>query len=394
MDIHDFAHNFLKAQERVEKSQLSKRNKELISKFIDDLTLQNIGTSRLIKYTTMIRIVAGKLDVDLDTATIEDIRKYVSEIQRSSLSPWTKKDYKGVIRKFYKWHYQCKGKNKYPPIVDWITTTVKRSEKKLPSSSDLHLEEDIKKMLNTAENSRDRAFVAILWESGCRISEIGNLQIKQLSFDKLGVMFNVQGKTGSRKIRLISSTAYIASWLNDHPLRHNRDAALWVNFRGQRKHQAMKYRNIRKMLQELARKAGIQKKVNPHIFRHSRATFMASHLTEFQMNQYFGWIQGSDMPSTYVHLNGKEVENAILKLNGIEIAESKKEQQMKPKICTKCNKVNSFDSLHCSQCGTVLDLKLALEMDETQSSADDTMAKLLKDKDVQSLLLKKLRSLI
>jgi integrase/recombinase XerD len=41
------------------------------------------------------------------------------------------------------------------------------------------------------------------------------------------------------------------------------------------------------------------------------------YLKETQMNAYFGWIQGSDMPSTYVHLSGRDIDDAILKANGI-----------------------------------------------------------------------------
>ncbi len=35
------------------------------------------------------------------------------------------------------------------------------------------------------------------------------------------------------------------------------------------------------------------------------------------MNLYFGRVQGSDMPSVYVHLSGRDVDDAILKANGI-----------------------------------------------------------------------------
>jgi integrase/recombinase XerD len=44
---------------------------------------------------------------------------------------------------------------------------------------------------------------------------------------------------------------------------------------------------------------------------------MANYLTEAQMNVYFGWAQGSDTPGVYVHLSGRDVDDAILKANGI-----------------------------------------------------------------------------
>ncbi len=329
MDIHNFERQYNSSRNRLETGKLSPRNKELIRKFIDDLSFENLGTARLCKYSYKMQLIAKEFGKDLDTATIDDVKRVVSKIQmRPDYSPWTKKDYKGIIRRFYKWHTETKGRNKFPPIVDWITTTIRRCEKKLVQPAELHQEDDVGKLLRSAENSRDRAMIAMIWESGARIGEIATLAIGDISFDKYGIVFTVQGKTGSRKIRLISSTPYVASWLNDHPLREQRNAPLWVAFSGKDKNKLLKYRAIRKMFAEIVKKAGLTKRSNPHIFRHSRATFMASHLTEFQMNQYFGWIQGSDMPATYVHMNGKEVEHAIFKLNGLVTDQQQRPQQM------------------------------------------------------------------
>ena len=44
---------------------------------------------------------------------------------------------------------------------------------------------------------------------------------------------------------------------------------------------------------------------------------MTNYLTEAQMNAYFGWVQGSGMPSIYVHLSGRYIDDAVLKANGI-----------------------------------------------------------------------------
>jgi integrase/recombinase XerD len=42
----------------------------------------------------------------------------------------------------------------------------------------------------------------------------------------------------------------------------------------------------------------IKKAVNPHAFRHSRATFMAKHLKEPEMREFFGWGKDSEMPGS------------------------------------------------------------------------------------------------
>jgi integrase/recombinase XerD len=47
------------------------------------------------------------------------------------------------------------------------------------------------------------------------------------------------------------------------------------------------------------------------------ATHLADKLTEAQMKIYFGWSEGSDVPSVYVHLNGRDVEEALLRIYSI-----------------------------------------------------------------------------
>jgi site-specific recombinase XerD len=71
------------------------------------------------------------------------------------------------------------------------------------------------------------------------------------------------------------------------------------------------------MLGKLVKSCGLDKQVYPHLFRHSRATHLADKLTEAQMKILFGWAGNSDVPSVYVHLSGRDVEEALLRIYGI-----------------------------------------------------------------------------
>ncbi len=317
------------------------------------------------------------------------IIEFVSCIQRRDYTLWTKQDYKKIIKRFYKW---LKGDDKiYPDEVSWINADVKRSELNLPGEGDLLTEDDIKKLINAANHPRDKALISMLYESGCRITELGGLRISDVKFDKYGVVIAVRGKTGSRKIRLVSSTPYLMTWLNIHPFKHENDSPLWINIGTKAYNKPVNYNGILRQIKSIARKAGVNKRCNPHLFRHSRATYMANHLTEFQMNQYFGWIQGSSMPSTYVHLSGKEINNAILKLNGVETEEKEeKSSNLRPKNCHRCETINSYDSKYCSICAAPLDIETAMKMEERRRIPDELMTQLIKDPEVQKILLEKI----
>jgi len=63
---------------------------------------EGIGENRALKYLSTLKIVAKSITVDFDRATEADIRAYVGSIERSSLSDWTKHDYKVSLKKFYR----------------------------------------------------------------------------------------------------------------------------------------------------------------------------------------------------------------------------------------------------------------------------------------------------
>jgi site-specific recombinase XerD len=398
MDIHKWDKKYHAAIRSVKKAAIAQKNKDMILTFANELMLENTSKPRIIKYLCTLKIIAENLGKNFDNVTIEDLKQFVGRLQeKTGLSPWTRHSYKIVLKRFYKW---VEGTAEYPEKVAWIKSRISRAEQKLPAEGDLLTEGEVLQVLSVAEHPRDKAFLSVLWESGTRISELGNLKMKNVAFDHHGTLITVQGKTGSRKIRIIASTPYIANWLNMHPMRQDPEAPLWINIGTTNHNQPMEYNGIRTLIQRSFEKAGIVKRVHPHLFRHSRATFMARHLTEFQMNQYFGWVQGSGMPATYVHMSGRDVDNAILTMNGIALDE-KKEVKINIQKCPRCELINSVDSKHCSRCGGVLDLKYAMEIEEQQrqtfeirQKADNLMSRLMKDPDVQKVIIEKLKGMV
>jgi len=88
--------------ESIEDFSISKRNKELIVDFVDYCFSEGLG-ERILKYITTLKHIALSLQTDLEDATEKNIRQYVSSLERSGLSQWTKHDYKIVLKKFYWW---------------------------------------------------------------------------------------------------------------------------------------------------------------------------------------------------------------------------------------------------------------------------------------------------
>jgi len=299
-------------------------NKALLSKFLDYLKANAISEKRILKYQYTLTKMAKILKKPYDKATKEDLIKVVAWIEEQPYTAWTKHDYKVCLKRLFKW---LKGNDEeFPNEVKWIKATVKRNNSKLPE--ELLTEDDIDAMINTATNIRNKAFICVLYESGCRIGELINLKIKHITFDEYSPVIIVNGKTGTRRIRLIDKQELLKTWLKAHPFKDNPDAYVWVSMANNRKNQPLDYHTIGETLRVIAEESGVKKKVNPHNFRHSRATYLASKLTESQLKQMFGWIQSSKMASIYVHLSGRDLDEPLLKMSGLLNEELEKEQNL------------------------------------------------------------------
>ncbi len=75
-------------------------------------------------------------------------------------------------------------------------------------------EDEILRIIRKCNNLRNKALLSALAEFGCRISEIGTMQIKHVSFEQYGTRLTVKGKTGMRKILVINCTPYLQEWIN------------------------------------------------------------------------------------------------------------------------------------------------------------------------------------
>lgn len=168
---------------------------------------------------------------------------------------------------------------------------------------------EIEMMISATETRRNRAVVSLLYESGCRPHEILGLRIKDVEFDEYGLVIRVDGKTGMRRVRIVKYADLVRSYVSFLPKRDNPNTKLFP----------FCDRNLEKMLNKLAVQINCHKNVYPYIFRHSRATHLAKLLTEAEMKEFFGWTADSKMVKTYVHLSGRDIDEKILKIHGINI---------------------------------------------------------------------------
>jgi integrase/recombinase XerD len=395
-DIYNYMKKLTVYENKLEREDILQENKDTIREFKQYLVLKNYSLPRMIKYYEILISVCRTIPKSFKDFTKNDILTIIEDLHARELRPATITTYSAIIKRFFKWH--TGNDEEYPALVKNLKTTLSKSKIKLPNEGDFITEEEVKKLLDTAKNPRDKALVALLWETGARISEIANSAIRDITFDKYGGFITVLGKTGSRKVRIISSIPYIAAWLEYHPCKSDPNSNLFVGYyNGQTRGKNLHYRAFHKVLRDLFINSGIKKKSNPHSFRHARATHLANHLTEFQMNQYFGWAQGSDMPSIYVHLSGKNTDDSLLKLHGLKKDETAEKKSILSKHCVRCRTINQHNAKFCVRCACVMDARSAAditskeeELEKKQDMLDKYFGKLLEDNDFKQMMMEKI----
>jgi integrase len=390
LDIHNYDHMYAQAEAQVRQGAISDRNKQLIFSYRDTCLLQQTcGKVRLIRVMGVLVLYARILAKDFDQATREDLQALVTHLltRQPAYSAETISTYKAILKRFYTWlgnPNEFSHRAPAPPLVAWITTHVRTKDKKKLQRGDLLIPDDIERAIAVSQNVRDKSLVANLWETGGRIAEVGNLQNHDVTKDEYGYTLDVNGKTGHRTILIVSSAPLLTQWLNMHPFRNDPEAPLWVHYQYADKPHPLRYSTIRSILSTLFRRAGITKRVYPHLFRHSRATYcLASGLmTEAQAKAYFGWTPNSDQLATYAHLLASDANAAILRENNLAPTKPLHDELRATK-CYRCSELNASFAEYCTKCGAVLDLKKAYQHQQLHDMKDSvvmTMVKLMVEK--------------
>lgn len=346
--------------------------KDAIKEFVDgELVFENLSEVRRKNYVQRLRVAARWIPDAFLNPGKDDLKKVIIHLNSDGYTESTKATYLKMLKKFYRKRLP---RSKFEKL--WENVKIPNPKSSV-TQADLITEPEMVQILENSKNARDRALFATLYDSGCRIGEILLMQIRNLSFDDYGAVLEVPwaGKTGRRTVRIVGdSVPYLRAWLDNHPDRNNVDAPLFCNIADSIRGRPMTYDDVRSALQKTIRRAGISKRIHPHLFRHTRASILAGKVPESPLEAQMGWIHGSRQTATYVHLSGKQQDEAILKAMGIEITE--KENIPMPRKCPRCDTANASNAAYCRKCWLPLDPVEAIKMKEKESAVISGMEKM------------------
>jgi len=239
---------------------------------------------------------------DLSKASIDNFFIDMSEFNYSSS---TKKRMHSSIKNFLKYINE----NEDYESID-ISDIKLKSSKKLPEVLSIT---DIENMINfynheTYLDSRNRTVIDVLYSTGCRVSELCDINISDIDLDEK--YLKLKGKGSKQRIVPIGSMLYknLMQYLNvRETFLQNRGEPLFLSKSKNKLDRTAVFRIIKKT----AKNISLQTNVHPHTLRHSAATHMLEGGCDLRTVQEFLGHSSVSTTQIYTKVTKEFLEEAF-----------------------------------------------------------------------------------
>lgn len=253
------------------------------------------------------------IGVEPESMTTQNIRDFLESISNSGLNKRSQARILSGVRGFYKYLM-------LEEVIDDDPTHLVEGPKIGRNLPEVLSSEEIDQMqaeidLSKPDGHRNKAMLETLYSCGLRVSELINLKLTDIYREE--GFIKVIGKGDKERLVPISARAIKEIDLYI-PFRHKLKAIdesaeniIFLSRRGQKLTREMVFNIIKK----LAAKAGIQKNISPHTFRHSFATDLVSGGADLRAVQEMLGHESILTTEIYTHLDKKMLEDTILRLD-------------------------------------------------------------------------------
>jgi len=259
------------------------------------------------KLTTF--LIANELKKAPGDIQLKDLEKFVKWINELGMTSASQARIISGIKSFYKYCILEQISNTDPSAL----LESPRQTRKLP---DVLSFEEIERIiaaidLSTPEGARNKAIFETMYSCGLRVSELVNLKISSLYLD-IGFI-KVIGKGDKERLVPMGSEAikyiniYRTSVRTHVKVVLGQEDNLFLNRRGKKLSRVM----IFLILQDLVKKAGIEKSVSPHTFRHSFATHLVEGGADLRAVQEMLGHESITTTEIYTHLDREYLRTTL-----------------------------------------------------------------------------------
>lgn len=225
----------------------------------------------------------------------DDIKQFLSQYKTHN----TQRAYHSAIKAFYK--YVIKQPNKFK-FIEYC----KRS-RRLPIVLSV---EEMQKIIFSATNLKHKTILCLMYSTGCRVSEVINLKVNHIDTSRM-VINIIDAKGG--KDRNVPLDPSFLELLKVYVEQYKPKDYL---FEGQFE-SFYSARSIAQFLQKYADIAGINKRVHPHLIRHTSATHLVEAGLDMSILQRILGHENIKTTHLYGHISNNLISKVKTPLQGI-----------------------------------------------------------------------------
>lgn len=159
---------------------------------------------------------------------------------------------------------------------------------------------------------RDAAVIEVFFATGARVYEISNIRAENINLNS--GLIRIMGKGGKERYIQISNTAVLdilRKYYAENEPEIKKSGYFFINNRGKRYTE----QSIRLMLKKYTLKAGIQRKITPHMFRHSFATYLIEEGVDVSCVQQILGHSSIKTTQIYIHVAAKKQADILRELH-------------------------------------------------------------------------------
>ena len=278
-------------------------NDEYINNFLLYLEMDlNYSKNTIDTYLNALNHLNDEIKKDILKLTSKDIENFISglELESSSIS-----NYLSAYKTFYNYYIKIGQININP--IDKVDTP--KLSKHLPTYLTV---EEVDKLLDIeikdAFSARNKSLLELLYATGLRISELVNLEFKNIDLNDCIV--RIMGKGSKERIVPINDLAikYLKIYVKDYRhklVKTEQNNYVYLNNHGKK----MTRQGVFKMIKKRTLETGIKKDVSPHTLRHSIATHMLENGADLRIIQEFLGHESIGTTQIYTHLTNQKLKN-------------------------------------------------------------------------------------
>lgn len=277
-------------------------NDEYINNFLLYLEMDlNYSKNTINTYLNALNHLNDEIKKDILKLTSKDIESFISELELESSSI---SNYLSAYKTFYNYYIKI-GQISINPI-DKVDTP--KLSKHLPTYLTV---EEVDKLLDIeikdAFSARNKSILELLYATGLRISELINLEFKNIDLNDCIV--RIMGKGSKERIVPINDLAikYLKIYVKDYRyklVKTEQNNYVYLNNHGKK----MTRQGVFKMIKKRTLETGIKKDVSPHTLRHSIATHMLENGADLRIIQEFLGHESIGTTQIYTHLTNQKLK--------------------------------------------------------------------------------------